>query len=177
MLLALGIYSHDSLLTYHTQCSSQQVPSSMPITYSPLSSTPPWTFSLFPVFKSFLLFNSLSVWNYFPLLFLHVLLLCFSKSTFEWKYICFSLTDFTSHTTLQFHPCRCKWHDFILSHCQVISIVYINHIFTHSSVDGHLGSFHNLVILDSINVGAHVPLWISTPVSLGYTPSSAIAGL
>ena len=116
----------------------------------------------------------------FPLIFPHVLLLSFSKSTYEWKHmisVFLWMTYFTSHTTFQFHPCCCKWHDFILSHCQVISIVYINHIFSHSSVDGHLCSLHNLVIVDSINVGVHVPLWISTPVSLGYMPSSAIAGL
>ena len=41
--------------------------------------------------------------------------------------------------------------------------------FIHSSVDGHLGSFHNLAIVESaaINIGVHVPLCISTPVSLG----------
>ena len=37
------------------------------------------------------------------------------------------------------------------------------------SVDGHLGSFHNLAIVDSaaLNIGVQVPLCISTPVSLG----------
>ena len=50
------------------------------------------------------------------------------------------------------------------------SIVYINHgFFIHSSVDRHLGSFHNLAIVESaaINIGVQVPLCISTPVSLG----------
>ena len=36
VLLTSGVDSHDSSLTYNTQCSSQQVPSSMPITYFPL---------------------------------------------------------------------------------------------------------------------------------------------
>ena len=58
--------------------------------------------------------------------------------------------------------------------------MYINHNFFihYSSVDGHLGSFHNLAIVEStaINIGVQVPLCISTPVSLGPIPSSAIAG-
>ena len=47
---------------------------------------------------------------------------------------------------------------------------YINHIFfIHSSVDGHLGSLHNLAIVESaaINIGVHMPLWVGTPVSFG----------
>ena len=41
--------------------------------------------------------------------------------------------------------------------------------FIHSSVNGHLGSFHTLAIVDrtAINIGVHVPLRNSTPVSLG----------
>ena len=40
--------------------------------------------------------------------------------------------------------------------------MYINHDFIiHSSVDGHLGSFHNLAIVESaaMNTGVHVPLY------------------
>ena len=47
---------------------------------------------------------------------------------------------------------------------------HTHHIFfTHSSGDGHLGSFHTLAIVDSaaINIGVHVPLQNSIPVSLG----------
>ena len=40
VLLVLGVDSRDSLLTYNTQCSSQQVPSLMPITHPPLLLTP-----------------------------------------------------------------------------------------------------------------------------------------
>ena len=42
--------------------------------------------------------------------------------------------------------------------------VYIHHIFIHSSIDGHLGLFHTLAIVDSaaIHIGVHVPLGIST---------------
>ena len=57
--------------------------------------------------------------------------------------------------------------------------MYIRHnFFIHSSVDGHLGSFHNLAIVESaaINIGVHVPLQNSIPVSLREIPSSVIAG-
>ena len=84
---------------------------------------------------------------------------------------CLSLTNFTQHNTLQFHPHRCKWRDFILFDCQVIlHCMYIYHIFfIHSSIGGHLSSFHTLVIVDSaaINIGVHVPLWTSTCVPFG----------
>ena len=43
-------------------------------------------------------------------------------------------------------------------------VIYMYHIFfIHSAVDGHLGSFHNLAIVDSsaINIGVHVSLQIS----------------
>ena len=54
--------------------------------------------------------------------------------------------------------------------------IYIYHIFTHSSVDGHLGYFHVLAIVNgaALNIGVHVSL--SVLVSLRYMPSSRIAG-
>ena len=55
--------------------------------------------------------------------------------------------------------------------------MYIYHnFFIHSSVGGHLGCFHVLAIVNSaaMNNGIHVSF--SILVSLGYMPSSGIAG-
>ena len=48
--------------------------------------------------------------------------------------------------------------------------------FIHSSVDGHLGCFHDLAIVNSaaVNIGVHVSFGIM--VFSGYMPSSGIAG-
>ena len=48
--------------------------------------------------------------------------------------------------------------------------------FIHSSVDGHLGCFHVLAIVNSavMNIGVHVSF--SVLVSSGYMPWSGIAG-
>ena len=49
--------------------------------------------------------------------------------------------------------------------------------FIHSSVNGHLGCFHVLAVVNSVamNIGVHV--YSSAMVSSGYMPSSEIAGL
>ena len=51
-----------------------------------------------------------------------------------------------------------------------------HNFFIHSSVDGHLGCFHVLAIVNSaaMNNGMHVSL--SILVSSGYMPRSGIAG-
>ena len=55
--------------------------------------------------------------------------------------------------------------------------MYVYHsFFIHSSVDGHLGCFHVLAVVNSaaMNNGIHVSL--SVLVSSGYMPRSEIAG-
>ena len=50
------------------------------------------------------------------------------------------------------------------------------HIFIHSSVNGHLGCFHVLAVVNSaaMDTGVHVSFWIM--FFSGYMPSSGIAG-
>ena len=54
--------------------------------------------------------------------------------------------------------------------------VYTHQIFIHSPVDGHLGCFHALAIVNSaaLNVGVHVSFQIR--VFSRYIPKSGIAG-
>ena len=55
-------------------------------------------------------------------------------------------------------------------YCWVIFHIF----FIHSSVNGHLGYFHDLAIVNSaaMNIGVHVSFWIR--VSYGYMPRSRI---
>ena len=58
-----------------------------------------------------------------------------------------------------------------------IALCMYNHtFFIHSSVDGHLGCFHVLAIVNSttVNIGVHVSFQIR--VFSGYMPRSRIAG-
>ena len=52
----------------------------------------------------------------------------------------------------------------------VFQCIYTYHIFIHSSVDGHLGCFHILAIVNNaaMNIGVHTSFWISVLVSFGY---------
>ena len=57
------------------------------------------------------------------------------------------------------------------------SIVYIYHnFFIHSSVDGHLGCFHVLAIVNSAAINNGIYVSLSILVSSGYMPRSGIAG-
>ena len=60
---------------------------------------------------------------------------------------------------------------------RLYSTVFMYHsFFIYSSVDGHLGCFYGLAIVNSaaVNIGVHVSF--SVLVSSGYMPSSGIAG-
>ena len=72
------------------------------------------------------------------------------------------------------HPRLYKWHTFFPFYGWVI--FHCIYCFIHSSVDGHLGCFHDLAIVNSaaMNIGAHVSFWIM--VFSAYMPSSGIAG-
>ena len=53
--------------------------------------------------------------------------------------------------------------------------MYYN-FFIHSSVDGHLGCFHVLAIVNSATVDNGIPVSFSVLVSSGYMPRSGIVG-
>ena len=95
--------------------------------------------------------------------------------------ICFSLSDLLhsvwqsldASTSLQMTQFR----SFLWLSKSHKAIVYMYHnFFIHSSVDGHLGCFHDLAIINSaaMNIGVHVSFWIM--VFSGYMPRSRIAG-
>ena len=55
--------------------------------------------------------------------------------------------------------------------------MYIYHnFFVHSSVDGHLGCFHVLAIVNSGAMSNEIHVSFSVLVSSGYMPRSGIAG-
>ena len=60
-----------------------------------------------------------------------------------------------------------------------VPFVYMYHIFfIHSSVNGHLGCFHVLAIVNSatMNIGVHVSFQIRIFIFSRYVPKSEIAG-
>ena len=108
---------------------------------------------------------SISV-NLLSLCFFFVLItswLYFLDSTYKWYHTVFvflCLTYFMKHNALQVHPCCCKWQNFILLygwvifHCVYMYMyvirIHTQHIFfIYSSVDGHLGCFHALEIVNN----------------------------
>ena len=61
----------------------------------------------------------------------------------------------------------------------ILLCIHIHHIFLNqSSVDGHLGYFHVLTIVNSaaMNVGVDVSFQIRVFIFSGYMPRSGIAG-
>ena len=48
--------------------------------------------------------------------------------------------------------------------------------FIHSSVDGHLGCFHVLAIVNSATMNNGIQVYFSILISSGYMPRSEIAG-
>ena len=56
-------------------------------------------------------------------------------------------------------------------------MVYMYHnFFIHSSVDGHLGCFHVLAVVNSAAMNNGIHVFLSILVSSGYMPRSGIAG-
>ena len=70
-----------------------------------------------------------------------------------------------------------SWTDSFIPFYEMNSTVYIYHnFFIHSSVNGHLGCFHVLAIVNSAatNIGMHVSFWIMA--LSGYMPRSGTPG-
>ena len=91
--------------------------------------------------------------------------------------ICFSLSDLLHSVwqTVSVHICINDLMLFLFSCWVIFHCIYVPDLY-HSSVDGHSGYFHVLVIVNSaaMNNGVYVSLWIM--VFSGYMPSSGTAG-
>ena len=88
--------------------------------------------------------------------------------------ICLSQTYFIYCDKLHVHPCCCKWLHFVLFNDWVVF-----HIFSiHSSVDGHLGCFHVLAIVNGapVNTGSRVSFLIRVFIFSGHMARTAIVG-
>ena len=85
------------------------------------------------------------------------------------------LTNFT-YDNLRLLLCCCQWHYFIFEWLSSIPLCICTTTCFHSSLDGHLGCFHVLAVVNSatVNIGVHVPFQII--VLSGYMPTNRVAG-
>lgn len=67
---------------------------------------------------------------------------------------------------------------FLLRQNNIQFSVYIIFLFFHSSINGHMGYFHLLTIVNNvtINISVQIALWDTAFNSFGYNPMSSIAG-
>ena len=99
--------------------------------------------------------------------FIQLFLLCFVNKTVDTNFFFFRFHVYAVIWYLLTSPCMTvypylyKWPNFIPFYVWVIIFHYIHmyHIFSvHSSVDGHVGGFHVLVIVNNVavNIGVHI---------------------
>ena len=121
----------------------------------------------FSIFMSLFCFVPLPVFILFLFPFPYVHLFRLLKSSYEWSHIIFVFLWLISLSIIPSSSIHVVANGKI-SFFLIAEYIHTHHIFfIHSSIDGHLGSFHTLAVVDSaaINVGVHVSLQNSTPVS------------
>ena len=103
------------------------------------------------------------------------------KSTYKWvhtMHVLLGLGYWTQDDRLTFHPFACKIYDVYIFNSQIVfHYVHVTHFLIHSSVEGHLGCFHFLAIINkaSMYIVEPVSLWYSGE-SFGYMPRNGMAG-
>ena len=91
-------------------------------------------------------------------------------------YLSFWLTSVSIIRSRFIHLIRTDSNAFLFM-AEWYSIVYMYHnFFVHSSVDGHLGFFHVLAILNTAAINSGIRVSLSILVSSGYMPRSGIDG-
>ena len=92
--------------------------------------------------------------------------------------ICLSLTYFTKHDILQVNPCCCRWRNFIILWRSGKRIYKFYIFFLCSSVNGHLGYFQILAIVNNVamNIMVYISFQVSVFIFFKYIPRSEIAG-
>ena len=92
-------------------------------------------------------------------------------------HIFLSLPYFAQCDNLQVHPCCWEWHYFVIVlMTEQYSVVYIYHIFIHSSVSGHLGCFPVLAIANSATMNIGMLVFFQIMVFSEQMPRCGIAG-
>ena len=97
---------------------------------------------------------------------------------------CLCLTHFTQYDNLYLHPCCCQQQNLfffmanILSYSVYVRLCVYHIFFIYSSIDGHLGCFHILAIVNStaMNIGVHVSFQIWVFIFSRKLPRNGIAG-
>ena len=88
------------------------------------------------------------------------------------------LACFTYHNAPQIHPCCHKIGAPFFFLLPSIPLYKCVRFFMHSFIDGHLGCFQHLAIVNSaaVNMGIHEFFWIGVSGFLGCIASSGISG-
>lgn len=75
------------------------------------------------------------------------------------QYVLFPLTSLTQHSYFELHPCCCVYEFLFIAEKYTIVQKYHN-LFIQSPVDGHLGLFAVMAIIDIATVNTHVQVFV-----------------